>query len=103
MRTDRELNDGEVSQQVGKSLAAADQQRAMELERLKIISEAKAGSMEREAARLGAKLGSDHPRVQALTGAIETNRGFVRDLVIEVERARTDIPTVDAKSWVLHG
>jgi len=103
MRLDRELNAGEVSQQVGNSITAADQQRAMELERLKIISEAKAGSMEREAARLGAKLGLEHPRVQALTDAIEINRGFLRDLVIEVERARTDIPTVDEKSWVLHG
>jgi hypothetical protein len=103
MRIDRELNAGEVSQEVSKSIAAADQQRAVELDRLRIISEAKASSMERESARLGAKLGLDHPRVKALTSAIETNRGFVRDLVIEVERARTDVPAVDPKSWFLHG
>ena len=103
MRIDREPTADEVSQQVNDSIAAADQQRAEELDRLRIMSEAKAGSMEREAARLSTKLGSDHPRVLTLTGAIEANRGFARALVIEVQRARTEVPKADEKGWSLHG
>jgi hypothetical protein len=103
MKLNREVTAAEVAQQLEQSIARADTQRAEELDRLKTMREAQAGGMEREAARLTAKLGSDHPRVMALTRAIEINRGFVREIVIEAERARTDIPTVDEKSWVLHG
>jgi hypothetical protein len=103
MKLNREVTAAEVAQQLEQSIARADTQRAEELDRLKTMREAQTGGMEREAARLTDKLGSDHPRVMALTRAMEINRGFVRDLVIEAERARTDIPTVDPKSWVLHG
>jgi hypothetical protein len=103
MKLNRDVTAAEVTQQLEQSIAGADTHRAEELDRLKTMREAQAGGMEREAARLTAKLGADHPRVTTLTRAIEINRGFVRDLAVEVERAKTDVPAIDQKSWVLHG
>src|ERR1700704_890706 len=102
MRLDRDVPASEVAQQVDQSIAGADTHRADELDHLRILREARAGGMEREAARLTTKLGPDHPRVAALTNALETNREVVSDLTVEVERART-IVTGDENSWILLG
>jgi hypothetical protein len=102
MRLNREITAAEVTQQLDQSIAGADTQRADGLDQLKTMREARAGGMEREAARLSAKLGPDDPRVLELTSAIETNRELVSHLTVEVERARTIVPS-DEKSWILHG
>jgi hypothetical protein len=102
MRLNRDVPASEVAQQLDQSIAGADTHRADELDQLRIIREARAGGMEREAARLSAKLGPDDPRVAALTNAIEINREVVSNLTIEVERARTPV-TGDENSWILHG
>lgn len=103
MKLKKELSADEVAVEIDKAVAGADTHRADQLDQLKVMREARTGGMEREAARLSAKLGSDHPRVAALTGAIETNRELVGQLTVEVERARTPTPIVDPKSWILHG
>lgn len=103
MRLDKELTADEVAVEIDKAFTGADTHRADQLDQLKVMREARTGGMEREAARLSAKLGPDHPRVVALTGAIETNRDLVNQLTVEVERARTPTPSVDPKSWILHG
>lgn len=102
MRLNRDVPASEVAQQVDQSIAGADTHRADELDHLRILREAQAGGMERETARLTAKLGPDHPRVAALTNAIEVNRELVSNLTIEVDRARTTV-TPEQNSWILHG
>lgn len=59
--------------------------------------------MEREQARLGQKLGALDPGVLALNQRIELNRGFVRDLVIEIDHARTEAPVAHETTWIVHG
>lgn len=103
MRRDKETTASEVSQEVEKSITGADAQRAAELGRLQILRQAKARSMGREQGRLSRKLGSGHPRVLALTNKIEVNRELMRDLVIEAEHAKTEVPTVDKNTWTVHG
>ena len=102
MRLNRDVPASEVAQQLDQSIAGADTHRADELDHLRVIREARTGGMEREAARLTAKLGPDDPRVAALTNAIEINREVVSNLTIEVDRARTIVPG-DENSWILHG
>jgi hypothetical protein len=103
MRLNKELTADEVAAEIDKTLAAADTNRADELDQLRVMREARTGGMEREAARLSERLGSDDPRVVALTNSIETNRALVGELTLEAERARTTVPGVDQKSWILHG
>jgi hypothetical protein len=103
MIKEKTISISDIKREVNRGISGADEQRAGELERLQIVRQAKAGSLERERERLSLNLGTTHPRVVALMEKAESNRGMVRDLIIETERAKTKLPDVDKEKWALHG
>lgn len=102
-RKERKISLSSVSETLENGLSGVDVERRMGLEGLMRVRSVKAQSLEREKSRLGKKLGRDHPHVVALINKIEMNRGMIRDLTVEVEHAKTEVPTVDENTWVLHG
>ena len=74
--------------------ARADAARVEGLESLQRLRTAKAAMLAREQARLTAKYGADHPRVQALAQQISVNRLLVAH--VGAEAARAQIAPVDA-------
>ena len=92
-----------ISQALEQGIAGADPARATNLENLRRVRTAKTKGMEGEQARLGQKLGAGAPRVLALTQCIQSNRGLVRDLAIEIDHARTEPPVADKDTWIVHG
>jgi hypothetical protein len=93
----------EILQALQDHVADADLLRAAGLEGLQGIRAVKAIGMQRELIRLGEKLGDQHPRVLALTDALALNQSFIRDLSVEIDRAKTQVPTVNRDTWVVHG
>ena len=59
--------------------------------------------LEREAARIAFKFGSDHPRTIALRSALVSNRALIHDLSVEMELAHIEVPEVDEDDALLHG
>jgi hypothetical protein len=92
-----------ISQALEQGIAGADPARATGLQDLHRVRAAKTKGMEREQVRLGQKLGARDRRVLALDQRIELNRGFVRDLAIEIDHARTEAPVADKNTWIVHG
>lgn len=84
-------------------LVDADARRAESFDQLRLARRAVGTSVAREQARLARKYGPDHPRVVALAARAAFNQGMVKDITLEAERARTDIPAVGEDEWVLHG
>src|SRR5215213_11585482 len=103
MKKEKEITLDDVMQEVDKGVAGADAQRGDKLERLQTVRRAKATGLQREHARLSAKLGANHPRVLGLVVKMEANRLLTRDLAVETVRARTETPEADEGTWVLHG
>ena len=83
--------------------ARADAARVEGLESLQRVRSAKAGLLAREQARLTAKYGADHPRVQALAQQISVNRLLVDHVGAEAARAQIAPVDADPKAWILHG
>jgi hypothetical protein len=92
-----------IAQTLEQSIDGADPARATGLQDLHRVRAAKIQGMEREQARLSQKLGPRDPRVLALNQRIELNRGFVRDLAIEIDHTRTEAPVADENTWIVHG
>jgi 5-hydroxyisourate hydrolase-like protein (transthyretin family) len=59
--------------------------------------------MQREAARLERKLGSDHPRVQKLNARVATSLKRASATAAELELARIQTPEVEAEEGLVHG
>ncbi len=93
----------DVSKAIEEGLAGADQLRAVGLEGLHKVRRAKASGLKREQERLTKKLGPEHPRVVKQAHKIEVNQVVTRNLGVEIERAKTEVPSVDENTWVLHG
>ncbi len=92
-----------ISQALEQAITGADPARATGLQDLHRVRAAKTKGMEREQARLGQKFGARDARVLALQQRIESDRGFVRDLAIEIDHARTEAPVADENTWIVHG
>jgi hypothetical protein len=103
MAQNKTITVDDVSRGIDKGLNTADQHRAATLEGLQSVRNAKATSLQREQTRLTLKYGADHPRVQALTAKAALNQGLVSNLAAETVRAKTEVPIVDERTWVLHG
>ena len=103
MAQEKTIRLDDVSRGIDKGINTADEERAATLERLQFVRQAKTTSLTTEQARLTTKYGADHPRVQALQSRVATNEGLLSNLVAETGRARTEVPTVDERTWVLHG
>ena len=102
-RKETRLTVGEITQAFERGVAGADPLRAIGLAGLQRVRTAKINGMQREQARLSAKLGATHPRVVALSQRLEATRDLTRVLALEAERATTELPPRDPQTWVLHG
>ncbi|MCP4401360.1 MAG: hypothetical protein GY801_29180 [bacterium] len=100
---DKFISFTDISQSLEQGISGADQLRAMNLKGLHRMHRVKVSGLRREKERLSKKLGPNHPRVVTLTHKIEVNQGLMRDLTIELERAKIEIPDVDENTWILHG
>ena len=103
MAQEKKISVGDFESGLQTGLVDADARRADALEGLQFARRGVGNGLRREQARLTAKYGADHPRVTALRARAVFNEGMIKDLVLETSRARTDIPTVDENTWVLHG
>ncbi len=80
-----------------------EDERARGLERVKTIQDVKNGSLERESARLTKKYGEDHPRVQKIESRLTYNQSLMKDLAVEIDRSKAEVPAIDANTWMVHG
>ena len=92
-----------ASDEFDKGIEGADALRADGLSQLNAMRAVKEQRMNRERSRLVAKLGADHARVTQIDQRLKINVAMMRDLKLEAAKARTEIPTVDQNTWVLHG
>jgi hypothetical protein len=83
--------------------AKADALRAASLTGLAGVIEARQVALERERGRLAQTLGTEHSRVQALGRRLENGATRLRDLGVEVARAKTVVPEVSETEWAIHG
>jgi hypothetical protein len=93
----------QVEHELDQAIRSADPVRAESLQNLHRVRTVKTKNQERERLRLAQKLGDEHPRVMALQAKIDTNYEVVRNLNMESVRARTEVPTVEKDSWLVHG
>jgi hypothetical protein len=93
----------QISQVLEENLPQLDVMRAAVLDRLHLVRVARAGNLNSEHARLSEKLGADDPRVRELAVRQADNDDFILALRVESERARVEVPEVQADTWILHG
>ncbi len=103
MPQDRKFKLDDISRGIAQGLTRGDEERVVQFERLQFVRNAKATSLQREHKRLSEKYDNEHPRVAELANKSVANLDFLRDVVAETIRAKTEIPVVDAQTWVLHG
>jgi hypothetical protein len=99
----RSIPFSEIAQGLNQAFDSADPQRLTGLQNLQRVRTAKDTLLEREQARLSAKLGPDHPRVAALAFKRSANQDFKRDLSLGISRAQTPVVGADPDAWILHG
>jgi len=83
--------------------ARADALRATGLQGMEGLTQARQGALERERGRLSQKLGAEHARVKVLALRMEDGATRVRDLGVEIARAKTVAPQVGTAEWAIHG
>jgi len=59
--------------------------------------------LQHEKRRLSRKLGTDHPRVQALKTRLNKNLKILGDLEVELEIANIKVPEVEENDVLIHG
>jgi len=80
-----------------------DDERARGLERVKTIQDTKNESLKRERVRLTKKYGEDHPRVQKIDSRLTYNQSLLKDLAVEIDRSKVEVPAIDGNTWMVHG
>jgi hypothetical protein len=98
-----DVSPDEAARVIEEQIAGLDPQRAEALDGLKKLRAVRGAGYLRERERLALKYGADDPRVAALGEQARFNAGLGRDLDFEIDRAKTEAPVADEKSYVLHG
>lgn len=80
-----------------------DALRATGLEGLEGLTQARQGALERERGRLTQKLGADHSRVKVMALRMEDGAARLRDLGVEIGRAKMVAPPLGPAEWAIHG
>jgi hypothetical protein len=102
MAKDR-IADTKALDQIANGITKLDEQRLTELNNLKQLQEIKHEVINREAKRLAAKYGSDHPRVQKLEGRSNYNLSMFPALDREIDKASSKTEPLPLNAWRLHG
>jgi hypothetical protein len=103
MNRKTEFTFDEIIGKVDTSLAEIDRLRTEKLEKMAIVQQVNAKALEKERQRLSLKYGENHPRVQRLDAKLQFDRGFTSDLKVEIDKSKIQVPTVDKKTWLVHG
>jgi hypothetical protein len=80
-----------------------DDERVAGLEQVRTIQSIKNESLERERVRLARKYGEDHPRIQKIDSRLVYNQSLLKDLAVEIDRSKVEVPAIDANTWMVHG
>jgi hypothetical protein len=86
-----------------RATARTDALRAGGLRGLEGVTRARQASLEREHARLSAKVGADDPRTRAIGERLENGASRLRELTVEIARAEIVGPRAGADQWILFG
>jgi hypothetical protein len=98
-----DVSPDEAARVLEEGIAGLDPQRAEALDGLKKLRAVRGAGYLRERERLALKYGAEDPRVAALGDKARFNVGLSRDLDFEIDRAKTEAPVADEKSYVFHG
>jgi hypothetical protein len=93
----------EIRKELDRVVQEADTTRADELDGLARLRTARTAAHAREAARLSAKLGPDHPRVAVLEARVAADPVLTAQVQAEAGRARTQPVSVGETGWAVHG
>jgi hypothetical protein len=103
MATRDKISDKLALDRAYESLPQLDDQRLAELKNEKQLQEIKNEVINREADRLAAKHGKDHPRVQKLQSRSNYNQSMFTGLDNEIEKASIKTEPLPANAWRLNG
>ena len=93
----------DILRSIEETFDTVDNERVRGLERVKTIQDTKNESLARERRRLARKYGEDHPRVQKIDSRLAYNQSFLKDLAVEIDRSKVEVPAIDANTWMVHG
>ena len=103
MATRDKISDKQALDRAAESLTQLDDQRLAELKNEKQLQEIKNEVINREAERLAAKHGKDHPRVQKLQSRSNYNQSMFTGLDNEIEKASFKAAPLPLNAWRLNG
>lgn len=103
MATRDNISDKQALDRAAESLTQLDDQRLAELKNEKQLQEIKNEVINREAERLAAKHGKDHPRVQKLQSRSNYNQAMFTGLDNEIEKAAAKTEPLPVNAWRLNG
>lgn len=103
MATRDNITDIQALDRAAESLTKLDDQRLAELKNEKQLQEIKNEVINREAERLAAKHGKDHPRVQKLQLRSKYNQSMFTALDNEIEKASFKTEPLPVNAWRLNG
>lgn len=103
MATRDNITDQQALDRAAESRAQLDDQRITELKNEQQLQEIKNEVINREAERLAAKHGKDHPRVQQLQQRQSYNQSMFTGLNKEIEKTSVKIEPLPQNAWRLNG
>ena len=98
-----EFTTDEIFQKIDTSLKQTDELRADNLDKMAAVQQVRAKALAKERQRLAVKYGTDDLRVQRIDAKLQFTRGFTQDLKVEIDKTKIQVPTVDRKTWMVHG
>ncbi|MBC8487952.1 MAG: hypothetical protein H8D45_18130 [Bacteroidetes bacterium] len=99
----KKISQDEIFKKTDSAFNQMDQQRAEGLEKTRSIQAIKNRLLKREQERLKRKYGNEHPRVKKISNRLAYNQGFFKELDIELDRTKIELPLYDTDSWMVHG
>ncbi len=98
-----QFTEDELIQKIDSSFEETDKVKLESLQRLDLLRQVKAASLQKEQERLTSKYGPEHPRVKRIAATQSFNTGFARDVNVEIDNAGIKVPDFEKNSWLLHG
>ena len=98
-----QFTEDELLQKIDSSFEETDKVKLESLQRLDLLRQVKAGSLQKEQERLTTKYGPEHPRVKRIEAMQSFNAGFMQDVNVEIDNASIKVPDFDKNTWMLHG
>jgi len=90
---------GKLSSQLG-MFNSLNAEGLNEIKTVKILSQV---LLSQEIKRLGEKLGNEHPRVKKMQQQVKENSNLLKELEVEVEISKIEVPNVPTDGALVHG